>query len=133
MNLRPLYTTLRRRIRLSRLLQIAVLIGFWAAGNLIVQLTGLPLPGGIVGMVLVLVLLSTGKLRLESMRRGANWFLAEMLLFFTPAVLANMKHPELAGWLGVQILVLIVLGTGIVMIVTALSVDLCCRLQKGIS
>ena len=113
----------------SRLMQIATLVGFWLAGEAFVRLSGLPLPGGIVGMALVLVLLLSGRISLFSMKRGAEWFLAEMLLFFVPAVLAVLEHQELLGMLGVKIMAVILVGTLTVMTVTALTVDMCYRLS----
>ena len=93
----------------------------------VARLTGLPLPGGIVGMVLVLLLLASHRLSLFSLKRGAEWFLAEMLLFFVPAVLAVVDHGELLGLLGLKVLLVILGGTMTVMGVTALTVDLCYR------
>ncbi|SBW13226.1 LrgA family protein [Brucella sp. 10RB9215] len=118
---------LRYALHNSRLMQIATLVGFWLAGEAVVRLAGLPLPGGIVGMALVLALLLSGRISLFSMKRGAEWFLAEMLLFFIPAVLAILEHRELIGMLGLKIMAVILLGTLTVMSVTALTVDLCYR------
>lgn len=118
---------LRYALHNSRLMQIATLVGFWLAGEAVVRLACLPLPGGIVGMALVLALLLSGRISLFSMKRGAEWFLAEMLLFFIPAVLAILEHRELIGMLGLKIMAVILLGTLTVMSVTALTVDLCYR------
>ncbi len=127
MNAHSLLIRFRYALHHSRLMQIATLVGFWLAGELFVRLVGLPLPGGIVGMALVLVLLLSGRVSLFSMKRGAEWFLAEMLLFFVPAVLAILEHKELLGLLGLKIMAVILLGTLTVMSVTALTVDLCYR------
>ena len=97
------------------------------AGEAMVRVAGVPLPGGLVGMAIVLVLLASHRISLFSMRKGANWFLAEMLLFFVPAVLAVTNHHELFGLLGLKVLVVIVAGTLAVMSVTALTVELCYR------
>lgn len=80
-------------------------------------------------MALVLALLLSGRVSLFSMKRGAEWFLAEMLLFFVPAVLAVLEHQELLGMLGVKIMAVILVGTLTVMTVTALTVDFCYRLS----
>ena len=91
------------------------------------RLTGLPLPGGIVGLVLLLGLLATHRISLCSLRKGANWFLAEMLLFFVPAVLAVLNYPQMLGLLGLKILAVILGGTVAVMTVTAMTVELASR------
>ncbi|BAQ70747.1 LrgA family [Rhodovulum sulfidophilum] len=112
-------------------MQIGILVGFWLAGEAAVRLSGLSLPGGLVGMAAALALLGSGLLRAGTLRRGSNWFLAEMLLFFVPAVLAVLNHREFLGLLGLQILLIIVLGTLAVMAVTALTVELFCRWRIG--
>ncbi|RAI37600.1 CidA/LrgA family protein [Rhodoplanes roseus] len=124
---RHLVVLSRRLVRRSRLLQIGLVGVFWLAGEAIVRTTGLPMPGGIVGLGLAFAALAARRLPVVTMKRGADWFLAEMLLFFVPAVLVVLDHGELLGLLGVKILAVIVLSTAAVMGVTALTVDLCYR------
>ncbi|WP_115717825.1 CidA/LrgA family protein [Gallaecimonas mangrovi] len=124
---------LQRRFRYgfhrSRLLQISLLVGLWLLGQELVKLTGLPVTGGIAGMVVLLVLLASRFINIKSLRMGANWFLAEMLLFFVPAVLAVLDHHELLGLLGLKVLVVIFGSTLTVFGVTALVIDLFVRLR----
>ncbi|MFC4625680.1 CidA/LrgA family protein [Daeguia caeni] len=127
MNAHDLLIRFRYALHQSRLMQIGTLSAFWLLGEGIVRLVHLPIPGGVVGMMLVLALLLSGRISLFSMKRGADWFLAEMLLFFVPAVLAVLDHRELIGLLGVKIMTVILLGTVTVMSITALTVDLCLR------
>jgi holin-like protein len=117
----------RRHLRQRRVPQIALIFGFWLVGQALADWCRLPLPGGIVGLILVLVLLGSGWLRAGSLRRGANWYLAEMLLFFVPAVVAVLDHPEFLGVLGLKLMAAIILGTLVVMLATALSMDWCFR------
>ncbi len=124
MTARKLTLLSRHALHMSRLAQIALLFAFWLAGEFLVRRLGLPVPGGVVGMLMLLALLASGRLSLASARRGAEWLLAEMLLFFVPAVLAILNHHELVGWLGLKILAVILLGTVTVMLVTAAVVDL---------
>ena len=117
----------RRLLRRSRLAQLARVAAFWLAGEQLVRITGIPLPGSIIGMGLALLALGARGLNVGSMKRGANWLLAEMLLFFVPAVLALLDHSELLGLTGLKIVTVIVLSTLAVLCVTALTVDLCYR------
>ncbi|MFB9951080.1 CidA/LrgA family protein [Rhizobium puerariae] len=124
-------TVLRRaqpHIRESRIFQAVLISLFWLAGEAIVRASGLPLPGSVVGLFLVLALFSTGAVRTASMRRGAQWYIGDMLLFFIPAVLAVLDHREFLGLLGLKILAVILIGTLIVMLTTALAVELSLRL-----
>lgn len=118
---------LRRALRRSRLLQIALIVLFSLLGQALARASGLPVPGGVIGMALVLLLLATRRLRLRNVQRGASWLLGEMLLFFVPAVMSLLDHREFLGLLGVKLLAVILLGTALVMAGTALTIDLCYR------
>jgi holin-like protein len=118
---------LRHLVHHSALAQIGLIIGLWLFGEAVVRVTGLGLPGGIVGLVIALVLLASKRVSPFSLQRGARWLLAEMLLFFVPAVLAVVDHREFLGPLGLKIMAVVVLGTVAAMLVTAATVDLCYR------
>jgi holin-like protein len=118
---------LRLALRRSRVLQIALIVLFALLGQVLAKALGLPVPGGVIGMALVLALLATRRLRVRNVHRGASWLLAEMLLFFVPAVMSLLDHREFLGMLGVKLLVVILLGTAMVMAGTALTIDLCYR------
>lgn len=118
----------RTLLRHSRAAQILLLGAFWLLGEALVGATGVPVPGSIIGLCLVLALLMGGFLRPASLRRGAHLLLSDMLLFFVPAVLAVLEHREFLGIVGLKILVVIFFGILLVMTGTALTVDLCYRL-----
>jgi len=131
MTLRPMLTSTRRRLRNSRVLQLVLVAALWQLGNAVARATGWPIPGAILGMLALLALLASGRVHDGALRKGANWLVGEMLLFFVPAVLAVLDHPELLGWLGVKIALLIVLSTVVVMSTTALVVELGLRLAAS--
>ncbi|MFD0986871.1 CidA/LrgA family protein [Methyloligella solikamskensis] len=127
MTLRAARIQLRRFLRNSSAAQIGLIMLVWLAGQLAVWLTGIPLSGGVVGLAFLLALLASGRVSRFSLRRGSSWFLAEMILFFMPATLAVLNHPEMLGLLGVKIMIVILAGTAAVMISSALTVELCFR------
>jgi holin-like protein len=104
--------------------QLLLLIAFWLLGEGLVRASHIPIPGAIVGMFLLLSLLMTNKLKVTSVVLGAEWLLTEMLLFFIPAVLVVLKHPEFFGLIGAKLLLTILFGTVIVMASTAFTVDI---------
>ncbi|MBA4791518.1 MAG: CidA/LrgA family protein [Pseudomonadota bacterium] len=118
---------LRAVLRRARPLQILILAAIWLAGDALVRILALPVPGGVVGMAGLLALLALGWVKPASVRLGAYWLLAEMLLFFVPAVIAVMDHAEFMGALGLKVALVIVVGTVLVMAGTALTVDLLYR------
>lgn len=132
MTYRTVALAARHQMHTNRLLQIALLATFWLAGETIARALALPVPGGVIGMVLVLALLASGRLRAVSMRGGARFLLAEMLLFFVPAVLALLDHREFVGLLGLKIFAVILVGTLAVMSATALAVDFGYRLMQAL-
>jgi len=131
MPLRSLACNTRRALRRSVPLQIGLLGGFWFLGDQVARRLALPIPGAILGLAAVLALLAGGWLHPASLRRGAAWMLAEMLLFFVPAVLALLDHRDLFSFLGLKILAAILLGTLVVMVVTGLTVELFSRLEAS--
>ncbi|HFF2069491.1 TPA: CidA/LrgA family protein [Pseudomonas aeruginosa] len=114
--------------RLSRLAaELAVLIAFWLAGGWLAKAIGLPLPGGVVGLAALLLLFASGLLRPAWLQAGAGLLLAEMLLFFIPALMSLLDYGALLRSEGWRILLVIMLSTLLVMLVTAVSVEWMCR------
>lgn len=116
-------TLLKRYIYKNKLIQIGIIIMVWFGCQEIATRSNIPIPGGVIGLLAILILLSLGWMSIRSLALGAEWFLSEMLLFFIPAVPAILNHKEFFGWIGLKILVVIMLGTVIVIVGTALIVD----------
>jgi len=121
---------IRRFVSSSRLAQVALLTAIWMAGSGVARALGMPIPGSLIGMLALLWLLASGTLSPRLVERGAGWLLAEMLLFFVPAVVAVLAHPELLGLMGLKVLLVILGSTVMVMLATALTVDLALRLRS---
>ncbi len=111
----------------NRWLQIAGLIAIWWLSEALVRALSLPVPGGVVGMAVLLVLLASGRVRIAWFSRGSNGLLDHMLLFFVPATMALLDHPELFSLTGLKVLAVIFVGTILVMTGTALVVEACFR------
>lgn len=110
--------------RIARLgFELAVLIAFWWFGGWLAKATGLPLPGGVVGLGLLLALFASGAVRPALLQGGAGLLLAEMLLFFIPALMSLLDYGPLLRSEGWKILLVIMCSTLLVMLVTALSVE----------
>lgn len=126
----PARRAIQGLVRTARVvLQVALLCGFWFVAEEISTRWLPQLPAGVLGMFLLLCGLLTRTLQLSWFKQGARWLLAEMLLFFIPAVIAVVKYPEMMRHQGLAILLVIVLSTLFVMAVTALAVDGVYRLE----
>lgn len=101
-------------------LQIAILILFSLGMNFLAQALHLPIPGSILGIVILFALLKTGVIKLAWIEQGANWLLAELLLFFIPAAVGVMKYIPLLEHDGVRILTVVILSTLTVMVSSGL-------------
>jgi len=115
----------RALLRHSRLLQIGLLMAVWWLAESVRVALDLPVPGSVLGLGAMLVLLMTRLVSIESFRQGARWLLGEMLLFFVPAAMALLDHPEFLSVTGLKLLAVVAVGTLLVMGTTALAVEAC--------
>jgi holin-like protein len=104
-------------------LQLVLYVGLFIFSDRLVSWLHLPLPANVVGMVLLLVLIMTRIVPLRWVKAGANWLLAEMLLFFIPAVVAVVNYSDLLRSEGWRICVVIGVSTLLVLASTSLVVD----------
>lgn len=113
------------------LAQIGALLALWWMGKALAVWWALPLPGGVIGLALLLLLFACRLVQPGWLRAGAGLLLAEMLLFFIPAVMALLDYGPLLRAQGARILLVIVCSTLLVMAATALAVEWVCRRQEG--
>lgn len=119
-----------RQPRLALVVQVLALTAFCLGCDQLAQRFHLPLPGSVLALGLLLALLATRVVPLADLRRGADWLLAEMLLFFIPAVMAVSQHLALLRSDGVRIVAVILLSTVLVMTATAFLVDAVWRWRR---
>ncbi|MGM0714762.1 CidA/LrgA family holin-like protein [Brevibacillus parabrevis] len=100
--------------------QVAFFILMSVLMNLLVSALGWKIPGSILGMFVVFFLLQTKILRLEWIETGAAWLLAELLLFFIPPSVGIVSYQSLMLHEGLQIVLIIVIGTAFVMVCSGL-------------
>lgn len=61
------------------------------AGDQAAILTNLPIPGNVLGMLLLFVLLLTGVIKLEYIQEAANFLLKHLVFFFIPVAVGLMN------------------------------------------
>lgn len=105
------------------IIQVALLSLIWFFSDWLVTQFHLPLPANLTGMLLLLLLVVIKVVNVEWFRRGASWLLAEMLLFFVPAVVAVVNYQDLMRQEGMKIGVVLVASTILVIASTAWVVD----------
>ncbi len=110
-------------------LQVVVLSCIWLSMDVLRQHFGWSMPAGLIGFGLLAAGLFSGVIKVQWLKGGTNWLLAEMLLFFVPAVLVVTEYPELIQNQGLRILAVIISSTLCVMVATAWAVDRVYRLE----
>lgn len=105
------------------LMQIIFVSGFFLLGAGIKKLVSIPLPASMIGLVVLLIALFTGVVKLEWIEKGANWLLAELLLFFIPSAVGIVNYNEIMSLQGLKLVLIIAVSTFIVMAVTAFTAD----------
>ena len=109
--------------RLKIPVQVLLYAGLFVFAQYLVSWLHLPLPANLVGMVLMLALIICRVIPLSWIRAGARWLLAEMLLFFVPAVVAVVNYTQLLLVDGWRIFAVIAISTLMVLGATAWVVD----------
>jgi putative effector of murein hydrolase LrgA (UPF0299 family) len=97
----------------------ACLLLLQSAGELLVHSLHLPLPGPVVGLLLLLLALNFEPVR-EPVAACAEFLLAHLSLLFVPVGVGVMTHLGLISQYGVRMLLAILLSTWIGLAVTAL-------------
>ncbi len=108
-------------------MELAVLLGLYLCGVQLADWLGWPIPGGVIGLGLLLAAFASGFVRPAALQLGAGLLMAEMLLFFIPALMSLLDYGSLLREEGWRILLVIGCSTLLVMLVTALTVELVCR------
>jgi holin-like protein len=101
-------------------LDLAVLLMFQFAGELIRGVTGLPVPGPVIGMVLLLIALVMKLPLPEGIHATSRKLLAYLGLLFVPAGAGIVTRLSLIGAHWLPIVIAVVGSTIITMVITAL-------------
>ena len=100
------------------IVQIGVLYLFSFIGTWIVQLLHIPLPGSIIGLILLLIGLVSGVIPPWFIKEGAGFLIAILTLLFVPATVGIMQYPQLLSGYGVLLVLIVCMSTCIAFVVT---------------
>ena len=98
---------------------LAWLLAMQSMGELLSRGLGLPFPGPVIGMLLLLIALRLPMVR-EPVAACASFLLSHLSLLFVPVGVGVMTHLGLLSQYGVRMLLAIVLSTWLGLAVTAL-------------
>ncbi|KXH82100.1 hypothetical protein AU377_06815 [Sporosarcina sp. HYO08] len=100
-------------------LQVLVLFGFSMVGNWLQNLLHLPLPGSIIGLILVWLCLMLKVFPLRWIESGALFFLSYLPLFYIPAAIGIMNYGQVFIGKGVLLVIIAIFSTFLTMWLSA--------------
>lgn len=95
-----------------------IIFGITLAGELLNLILPLPIPAGVYGLFLLLILLCSGILKLESVETAGNFLLDIMPVLFIPASAGLIESYETIKAILVPLTVICIVSTIVVMTVT---------------
>jgi len=111
-------------------LQSAGLAAIWLVADFVARTFHLPVPGGVVGLLMLLALLFCGGVAPHWVKAGADWLLTDMLLFFIPATVAAVQYGGLFREDGWRLALVVVIGTLMVMVAVAFAVEQASKFER---
>lgn len=112
---------------LSLLKQLGIIVGICLAGELLNRIFRIPIPGNVLGMIILLILLVTGIIKLEMIEKISKFLLDHLAFFFVPAAANILNNLELIQSQWLPIMGVILISTVVVMTVTGLTVEFLIR------
>lgn len=108
-------------MRIIRIIfQIIILYVFYYAGVLIVELTNVPLPASVIGLLLLFIALQLKWIKVEYIKDGATFLIGIMTLFFIPPMLGIIEYPELLSLDGIILMVAVLISTLFAILITSI-------------
>ncbi|UNL87405.1 CidA/LrgA family holin-like protein [Priestia koreensis] len=99
------------------IIQIMILYVFSFVGEYVHQISHLPIPGSIIGLLLLFILLLCKVIPVKIIEDGSSFLLAFLPLLFIPAITGIMKYPSLFSLNGAILFFIIIASTILTMIV----------------
>jgi len=100
---------------LKIIIHIGILYGIYWIGTWIERIFHLPVPGSVIGMILLFLLLQTNIIKLSWIREGTDFFIKHLTLFFIPATVGIINYLELFIGKGFLLVVITIISTVLVM------------------
>jgi len=95
--------------------QILVLYGFVIVGNWLQDFLHLPLPGSIIGLLVLLAVLSLKVFQLEWIESGSYFLLSYLPLYFIPATVGVMNYGHVFAGKGFLLIPITMISTFLTM------------------
>ena len=110
-------------IKLKLFREALIILGIYLVGELLSTSLHLPIPGNILGMVILFILLFTKIVKVDNISNVTNFLLDHLAFFFIPAgvgLMASLGIIKSTWW---QLLIVCILTTTIIIGVTGIIVQ----------
>ncbi len=104
--------------------QFLIILIICVIGEVLNKVVHIPLPGSIIGMILLFICLSTGLIKIEMINEISKFLLDHLAFFFIPSGVGLLAYVGILKKNLVSITVICVVTTILVMIVSGLTVQL---------
>ncbi|MHA6259694.1 CidA/LrgA family protein [Sporosarcina sp. CAU 1771] len=103
---------------LQGVLQISILYGFFLVGSWLRDILLIPLPGSIIGLLLLWIALSIKILPLRWIEKGSYFILAYLPLYFIPSMIAVMDYGHVFVGKGFLLIIITIISTLLTMFIS---------------
>lgn len=112
------------------ILQLFVLWLLNELGLIIVQWLHLPIPGNVLGMMLLFILLLTGVIKLNWIDQASSFLLKHLVFFFIPITVGIMTLGPMFLRNGLSLIVILIISAVLGMVVTGGSAQLLAKKRE---
>lgn len=116
---------------LKLLRQLGIILGILFGSHLLQKVTGFPIPGTVLGMIILLIGLITGLIKIEMISEASQFLLDHLVFFFLPAGVGIMTSIDIIKDKWLPLLIVTILTTVIVLVVTGLTVQALKRVKES--
>ena len=108
-----------------------IIFGIYLLGVLIADVTRLPIPGNVIGMLILFLLLCFKVIKVEQISTISNFFLDHLAFFLIPAWVGLISSFSVIKNIWLQLLIVCFVTTAITMICTGLVVQKIANKKEG--
>lgn len=103
------------------LMQLGFILSLCLAGELISKGLHVPIPSGVIGMVLLFILLCLGVVKIEQIEEVSDFLLDNLAFFFVPLGVGLLKSAGVLKSNWWQLILIVIITTILVMVITGLT------------
>jgi len=114
------------------IIQFAIILAICYLGDLIHSFFHIPIPGNVLGMVLLLVLLLTGVIKLSMIEDVSNFLLKHLSFFFIPAAVGFITCFTVLEGKWTALFIISVVSTFIIAVITGATVQILIKRRQSV-